>query len=206
MTTRRGRRALAAAGTAAAGVLVAGCTMLLPQQGQPAAAPAPPAAGAPVGPTKQAADTAAQAGSPIASQEVHSDGSTLRVDITGLTRDGRLITLTWDVTMVETGSQAWYPGTRMSANPAGLSVSDYSVSGVTLVEPVHAKRYLVARSGGTAGSEEDGDCVCATAGTTPLEAGDGVSFFATFTAPPADVTEVGVDLVGLGTFTGVPIS
>jgi hypothetical protein len=198
------RRALAVAAAAVVSVTMAGCSLLPPQQGQPAAAPAPPAAGAPTNGAVTPADPL-PAGAPIASQEVRSDGSRLRVDITGLKRDGRLITLTWDVMMLEPGSQDWYPGTRMSANPAGLSVSDYSVSGVTLVDPVHAKRYLVARSGGTAGSE-DGDCICAPAGTGPLKAGDGVSFFATFTAPPADVTEVGVDLVGLGTFTGVPIS
>src|SRR5262245_31889311 len=112
MTTRRARRAVAAAGAAVATVLVAGCTLLLPQQGQAGAAPAPPAA-APPGTARAPADPAAQAGSLIASQEVRSDGSTLRVDLTGLTREGRLITLTWNVTMIEPGSQDWYPGTRM---------------------------------------------------------------------------------------------
>jgi hypothetical protein len=67
-----------------------------------------------------------------------------------LARNDRLITLSWNVTITKAGTDGtWLAGTKMSANPAGLSVSDYGVSGVTLVDPVNSKRYLVARSGGS---------------------------------------------------------
>jgi hypothetical protein len=93
----------------------------------------------------------------------------------------------------------WYRGTRMSTSLAGTDVNDYNVSGVTLVDPVNAKRYLVATSGG-------GNCVCSTAGTNSMHEGDADSFYATFTAPPPEVTKVNVELRALGTFSDVPIS
>jgi hypothetical protein len=148
----------------------------------------------------------AEPGGPIATQEVENDGATLRVDITGLKRDNRLVTLQWNITVVDPGSREdWKTSTKMSANPAGLSVSDYDVSGVTLVDPVHSKRYLVARSGGDGTEENPGECVCSNTGNS-LVAGEAASFHATFTAPPPDVTTINVDLVALGTYNDVPIS
>jgi hypothetical protein len=141
----------------------------------------------------------------IAGQEVHSDGARLRVDITGLTREGRLITLDWNITMLQQNAEEnWSLSTKLSAHPAGTSVSDYDVSGVTLVDPVNAKRYLVARSGGN--GEEEGDCVCSNSGGGRLAAGESASYFATFTAPPPEVTKVDVQLAQLGAINGVPIS
>jgi hypothetical protein len=78
-----------------------------------------------------------------------------------LARNDRLITLSWNVTVTKAGTDGtWLAGTKMSASLAGLSVSDYDVSGVTLVDPVNSKRYLVARSGGS--REGQGRCVCST--------------------------------------------
>jgi len=195
------RRRLAAIAVLAT-ITLAGCGGT---EARSQAAPAPVAQppGSPVAPPESAAAPTRPAG-PIASQEVHNDGAALRVDVTGLTRTGRLITLDWTITMLQPGSQDWYPGTKMSANQAGLSVDDYSVSGVSLVDPVNVKRYLVATSGGS-GADDPGDCVCSTASSGTLQAGDAVSFSATFTAPPPEVTEVNVDLVGLGALDRVPI-
>jgi hypothetical protein len=165
-----------------------------------AGAPAPAAAPQPPGVADQAAAPAGTPrAEPLVSQEVHSDGATVRVDITGLTRQGRLATLTWNITMVRQNAKGWwYPGTRMSDN----NVNGYDVSAVSLVDPVNAKRYLVARSGG-----EQGECVCSSTGSSdPLQPGDSVSLFATFTAPPPDVTRVDVELKELGAFSGVPVS
>jgi hypothetical protein len=177
---------------------LAGCAgrELVPNTPVPAA-PAPVDAGASI--PAQPAPASAARSEPIASQEVHSDGATLRVDLTSLTRQGRLVTLTWDITMVQQNTDGdWYPGTRMSNN----NVNGYDVSAVSLVDPVNAKRYLVARSGG----EDDGTCVCAKTFSDPLKDGEAASYFATFTAPPAEVNRVDVELKSLGAFSGAPIS
>jgi hypothetical protein len=143
----------------------------------------------------------AQPGKPIVTQEVHNAGATLRLDLTGLKRNDRLITLSWNLTVTKVGTDGtWCVCTHMSTDP----ISGYDVSAVTLVDPVNSKRYLVARSGGNA--EEQGRCVCSTTESTALQTGESVSFFATFTAPPPDVTKVNVDLVALGSFNDVPIS
>jgi hypothetical protein len=121
-----------------------------------------------------------------------------------LARNDRLITLSWNVTVTKAGTDGtWLAGTKMSASLAGLSVSDYDVSGVTLVDPVNSKRYLVARSGGS--REGQGRCVRSTV-SSALQAGNAMSLYATFTAPSPDVTKVNVDLVALGVFHDVPIS
>jgi hypothetical protein len=142
-----------------------------------------------------------QSGQPIATQEVNEDGSNLRVDIVSLKRSNRFISLSWKVTVKEAGSNGyWQLSTRLSTN----RVNGYNVSAVTLVDTVNSLRYKVARSG--ASGNDDGSCVCSRTGGRRLEAGDAVSYFATFTAPPLDVTKITVDLVSLGTFNDVPIS
>jgi hypothetical protein len=159
---------------------------------------APPPATAEVSVTANPAPPSAPQGRSIASQEVHSDGATLQVDLTGLTRQGQFVTLTWDITMLQQNAAGgWYAGTRMSDD----NISGYDVSAVSLVDPVNAKRYLVARSGG-----EAGECVCSKTFSDPLAPGDASSFFATFTAPPPEVTAVDIELTSLGAFSGVPIS
>jgi hypothetical protein len=145
----------------------------------------------------------AQPGDPFASQEVRNDGAVLRVDITGLKRTDRLVTLSWNITVVKGDADGdWTMSAKMSVNPAGTSASDYDVSGVTLVDPVNSKRYLVARS--VEDGEDQGTCVCSKA-SPYLRPGDGASFYAAFTAPPPEVTKVNVDLV-IGTFNDVPVS
>ncbi|MCO1660914.1 hypothetical protein [Pseudonocardia humida] len=178
---------------------VAGCGSGKPVVVNPPASAQAPAT-ADLSATAEPAPLPAPPGGPIAGQrvQVHSDGASLQVDLTGLTRQGELITLTWDITMVEQNAAgAWYVGTRMSDD----NITGYDVSAVSLVDPVNAKRYLVARSGG-----EDGECVCSKTSSDPLAPGDASSFFATFTAPPPEVTQVDVELKSLGAFSGVPIS
>jgi hypothetical protein len=143
----------------------------------------------------------AKPGQPIAGQEVHNAGATLRIDLTGLKRTDRLITLSWTITVTKGGPDGtWQVGTKMSAD----QIYGYDVSGVSLVDPVHSKRHLVARN--ASDGQEQGPCVCSTTESSSLQAGGAVSFSATFTAPPPDVTKVNVDLVALGTFNDVPIS
>jgi hypothetical protein len=140
-----------------------------------------------------------QSGRPIATREVNNEGAILRVDITGLQRSDRFVTLTWNVTATEVGADGWSMDTKL-----GSGFVDHSVSAVTLIDTVNSLRYKVARSRAEA-AEEPGACVCSpTTGT--LQAGDTASYFATFTAPPPDVMKVSVDLVVLGAFNDVPIS
>lgn len=146
----------------------------------------------------------AQPSDPIATRQVENDGATLRVDITGLKRNDRLVTLNWNITVVKGGGSCgdcWELVTRLSADQ---SATTYDVSGVRLVDTVNSKRYLVAHSGGS--GQEVGRCVCSATKTTGLRPGGGVSLFATFTAPPPDVTKLNVDLLDLGVFDNVPIS
>lgn len=145
----------------------------------------------------------ARSGTPVATQEVQNDGATLRIDITGLKRNNQLTTLSWNITVIKGAGDdgTWGPNTDMGAN----QTVDYDTSGVTLLDTVNSKRYLVARSG--ASGEDEGDCVCSNNPSGAyLHTGEAVSFFATFTSPPPDITKVNVDLVALGVFNEVPIS
>jgi hypothetical protein len=136
-----------------------------------------------------------QPGKVIVSREFQSDESTVRVDITGLQRQGKLTTLSWALTV--TGEKDWRLWTRM-----GRSGTDPTVSQVSLVDPVNAKRYRVAFSGG-----ENGDCVCSRIDSSiNMKKGESKSLYATFSAPPPDVTKVNVELPGLGMVADVPIS
>ena len=71
--------------------------------------PAPADAPQPRGVADQsAAPAGTPRAEPLVSQEVHGDGATVRVDITGLTRQGRLATLTWNITMVRQNAKGWW--------------------------------------------------------------------------------------------------
>jgi hypothetical protein len=117
-----------------------------------------------------------------------------RVDITGLKRQGRTATLTWTVTALD--------GKVNLHNGMGTATLDMTVSGVSLIDPVNAKRYRVARNGTSADSE----CVCSKTQGQFLENGATSSLYAVFAAPPADVTKINVEMPMIGVLTDVPIS
>ncbi|SNT56015.1 hypothetical protein SAMN05216276_10637 [Streptosporangium subroseum] len=132
----------------------------------------------------------------IASRKVSHGGSNLRVDITGLRRQGKIATLTWTVANLDERTDTWYLGSRLSS--AGL---DITVSGVSLIDPVNGRRYRVARNG----TDEDAKCVCSN-GSETIKGGSSLELYAVYGAPPADVTKVNVEFPNLGVFTDVPIS
>ncbi|NBE95418.1 hypothetical protein FE391_39540 [Nonomuraea sp. KC401] len=117
-----------------------------------------------------------------------------RADITALKRQGRTISLNWTVTTLD-GKVNLHNG--MSGAPL-----DYTVSAVSLIDPVNAKRYRVARNG----TGEDAECVCSGTQGQFLEKGDSSTLYAVFAAPPADVTKINVEMPMFGVFTDVPIS
>lgn len=158
----------------------------------------PPPAGGATTPGSTGARTQAppaQPGGAIASREVRVGGITVRVDITVLRRQGQTLTLNWRLTVVEAES-GWFPWDTM-----GSAAGDITVSGVTMVDPANAQRYLVARSGGP-----DGPCACTQNINFGMDEGDASEFFATYSAPPADITAINVEFPRFGAFNDVAIS
>ncbi|PZG04406.1 hypothetical protein [Nonomuraea aridisoli] len=187
---------------AAAAVALTGCGMLPGQQGgggeerQTAATTLEQV-------EETAAETPGESAPPqqdqvIASREtkVASAGNhgTARADITGLKRQGRTATLSWTVTALD--------GKVNMHNGMGSYTTDFSVSAVSLIDPVNAKRYRVARNG----TGQDAECVCSHTQGQFLEQDRTTSLYAVFAAPPADVTKVNVELPMIGVITDVPIS
>lgn len=117
-----------------------------------------------------------------------------RADITALKRQGRTVTLNWTVTSLE-GRVNLHNG--LSTGPL-----DLTVSGVSLIDPVNAKRYRVARNG----TGPDAECVCSRTQGNFLEKGNSAALYAVFAAPPPDVTKVNVEIPTFGVITDVPLS
>lgn len=188
---------------AVAAVVLSGCGMLPSQQSsggeEKQQAPQQQA------PKEQAPQQAApsqtapsQQGEIIATREakVASGGmyGKARVDITALKRQGRTVSLTWTVTATD--------GKVNLHNGMSTGTLDYTVSNVSLIDPVNAKRYRVARNG----TGQDAECVCSGTQGQFLETGDASTLYAVFAAPPPDVTKVNVEMPMIGVFTDVPLS
>lgn len=116
--------------------------------------------------------TAAQGESVIATRKLNDHGAVLRVDVTELRRDGKMATLSWNIT-VESGKY-WVAGTTM-----GTHNTDFTVANVSLIDTQNSKRYRVARSQG-----EEGTCACTKTDPTTVQQGGSLSFQATYAAPP----------------------
>ncbi|MEV1245443.1 hypothetical protein ACIBO2_01860 [Nonomuraea sp. NPDC050022] len=189
---------------AVAAVALTGCGMLPGQQGgggeEQTGQTAPPerATTAASAPAEAQPTAPAQEAKAIASREVKVGAGgqygKARVDITGLKRQGRTISLNWTVTATE--------GKVNLHNGMSSGTLDYTVSAVSLIDPVNAKRYRVARNG----TGEDAKCVCSGTQGQFLDSGDASTLYAVFAAPPPDVTKINVEMPMMGVFTDVPIS
>lgn len=155
------------------------------QQPQQKATTAPPA-------EQQSAPP--EQGNAIASRTFKAGSTQLKVEITGLKRQGKLATLSWTVTNV--GDEDWDMSSSMGMDDMGLTVA-----AVNLVDPANGKRYQVARTGKYPQSK----CLCSEYDNN-TDPGEMLSQHATFAAPAPDVTKVNVDLRVLGVFTDVPVS
>jgi hypothetical protein len=80
----------------------------------------------------------------------------------------------------------------------GDSQSATSVDGVRLVDSARRKLYLAASDG-------KGNCLCTRGLQGDLEAGHTYTFYATYAAPPAEVTAVDVSFPQFGTVSRVPV-
>ncbi|MFG3436031.1 hypothetical protein ACGF0J_02195 [Nonomuraea sp. NPDC047897] len=193
---------------AVAAVALAGCGMLPAQQGAGGAErlnqdSSPPAgqsqtAQAPEPVVSATTQEPAPAGEVIASRQtkVTAGGQSgeARVEITALRRQGRTMSLNWTVTSLS-GNVNLHNG--MSTAPLR-----FSVDAVSLIDPVNAKRYRVARNG----SESDAECVCSATQGQFLKKGETSTLYAVFAAPPPDVTKVDVEMPMIGVINDVPIS
>ncbi|MEV4107584.1 hypothetical protein [Nonomuraea sp. NPDC049695] len=191
---------------AVAAVTLAGCGVLPGRQGGGGEERQPSQAVAETPTEKQPSTTPAQAQqstSPqdtkvIASREtdVYAGGQhgKARADIIALKRQGRTLTLNWTVTSLD--------GKVGLHNGMGTAPLDFSVAGVSLIDPVNAKRYRVARNG----TDENAKCVCSGTQGQWLEKGEASTLYAVFAAPPADVTKINIEMPMIGVLTDVPIS
>ncbi|MFC4007378.1 hypothetical protein ACFOY2_09100 [Nonomuraea purpurea] len=153
---------------------------------------APPAA--PQQPTETAQTSAQQLSpGPVASQQFDVRGSTMTVAITKLQRSGKVTTLNFTITHEKGAS--WRINNDMGESPV-----DNTVGGISLIDAGNAKRYRPGRTG-------NNRCLCsAVSGGLAIEPGKSYSLYATFAAPPPDVTKVNIELPVFGILSDVPIS
>jgi hypothetical protein len=202
---------------AVAAVALTGCGMLPAQQGagggerqasgessRPAADPSAadpsgndPSGNGPVA-RESAASAPAQDGQVIATRQSRtmsgSQAGRARADITSLRRQGRILTLSWTITALD--------GRVNLHNGMGTATLDFSVAAVSLIDPVNAKRYRVARNG----TGSDATCVCSRTQGQFLAEGETSTLYAVFAAPPPDVTKVDVEMPMIGVIPDVPVS
>ncbi|WP_188191319.1 hypothetical protein [Nonomuraea sp. SYSU D8015] len=185
----------------AAAVALAGCGMVPGQQGgggeerqSQAVADTTPAQA----PEQEQQTAPPQEGKVIASRETKVAAGDMygqaRVEITALKRQGKTAMLNWTVTATD--------GKVNLHNSMGDGPTDSTVSAVSLIDPVNAKRYRVARNNNGPGAA----CVCSGTLGQFLEKGEASTLYAVFAAPPADVTKVNVEMPMFGVLTDVPIS
>src|SRR5690606_20203842 len=120
-----------------------------------------------------------------------------QVSIHQLHRAGRVVTLNFSITNL--GKEEVWIGDML-----GQLSGDRSVGGVSLIDPVNAKRYRPGRTGDDV--TEPGTCLCSPTDGVYIDGGKTHYFYATFAAPPPDVTEVNIEIPSVGTITDVPIS
>ncbi|MCG5217523.1 hypothetical protein [Streptosporangium sp. KLBMP 9127] len=169
-----------------------------------AQAPSQAPSQAPASDTNQAPSSAPASPAPpqpaqaIANKQFDFEGRKIDVAVTELRREGKLATVHF--TMGVAKGERWQIAYALRAE--GKTV--FNVSGVSLIDTANAKRYRTAFSGATADSE--GDCVCSSVQGIFLSEGESHSFYASFAAPPPDVTKINVEIPRFGVFSDVPLS
>jgi hypothetical protein len=134
----------------------------------------------------------------MAAERVRTDGSGNQVAFAPVTlrRSGKLVVLevaARNVTPAGTGEN------KVNV-PSMLIGLEARFVDVTLVDPVHAKRYLVVQD-----SKES--CLCTSfAGGLEVARGGTAVLTAYFPAPPADVQRLDVTVNKVGTFPAVPLT
>ncbi len=167
------------------------------------AAAVPAAVGGPPPPPVASLDFT-RAGHPTGAAAVH-----LRFDIVALARRGGLLELSTRITNEQAHTKA------ADGTPADVSwdingfqapdrpdihqpIGSDQFSGVSLIDGVGRKRYLVA-------ADAARRCACSSY-TDSIDSGQSIALSAVFAAPPTTTTKIDVDIATIGTFHDVPIS
>ena len=141
--------------------------------------------------------SADQLGPVVASRTTSLGGKAVKVDLHPLVRDGNLAHLQLTVSSADNLSLL----NTFSDNDASAGdKQSWAADGITLVDTVHNKLYLVASDG-------HGSCLCSQSlGSVELKGGLPVVISASFAAPPPEMTEIGAQIPNFGVFPHVPIS
>ena len=152
---------------------------------------------------------AAATGDPIVSVEGTSPW--IGADILDLRRDGDVVTLDFTIRTDDSDPNGTFFADVFTSNSdtaAGLrdrgvpgwpsSRLRYTVSGVTLIDRTNANRHLVLR-------DSDEVCLCTEYADINVDPNSTLRHSAQFPAPPADVTEMTVEIPTFPSIDGVPI-
>jgi hypothetical protein len=135
--------------------------------------------------------------SPVLAQDVLSaEGETpdVRIEVRDLKRgDGDTVTLR--LRLVNESGEVFEGSCLMREYGANDNCGTFS--GAYLLDPTNKKKYLVVR-------DTEGQCVCS--GVDNLEDGKKMNIWATYPAPPADVTKVTLVVPLFEPIEGVPIN
>jgi hypothetical protein len=145
-------------------------------------------------PTEVAPPSDAETAGPVESVETSIAGRPMTLEITELQREGEFVRLSFTVANnAGEPSDVFYRS--FDDNGKGTAAD-----GLQLIDPATGTDYRVVRN------PSEG-CLCSDELPFTLEAGQEVSLFATFEAPPSAVSQLDVGFPGsVGTITGVPLS
>jgi hypothetical protein len=138
-----------------------------------------------------------QLGQVVASRTTSLGGKAVQVDLHPLVRDGNLTHVQLTVSSKDDLS-LWNTFSDNDASAGNKQA--WAADGITLVDTVHNKLYLVASDG-------HGSCLCSqNLGSVELKDELPVLVSASFATPPPEMTEIGVQIPNFGVFPHVPIS
>jgi hypothetical protein len=130
-------------------------------------------------PAQGTAETSGNSGQTPASREFQDESLgkavPMLLDITGLQRQGELATLNFTIKNMSE-EVLWLPHVKFGDSKG--TDPNFDLSGVTLVDSKNAKRYRVARGGGS-----DGPCVCSDTKNITIAKGGGTASFYACGAP-----------------------
>jgi hypothetical protein len=186
--------------------LLAGCSTVpgSATSGGPAPTPPGPAPATPRSTT--GAEAAASLGSSTGQHRANPNDPRpvpLRIDVTGLDRNGDLIELAMTLTNEAPASAgrneldfAAYNVFGEQRNPGG---AEWDLSAVALVDQVSRLAYLPVL-------DSAGECLCTRElGSPVLDPGDSIRLVATFGGAPADLRQVDLHVPGFAPITGLGI-
>jgi hypothetical protein len=164
----------------------------------PANGLATPSAGSTAAGTPNGAPT--DLGAPAATRDGTADHQKATVAVYAIRRSDTLAVMHFTVTVDPDAEDGIFVFDLFSDGDAttGDGNSSTSVDGVRLVDSARRKVYLAASDG-------KGKCLCTRDMRGDLEPGHTYTFYATYAAPPAEVTAIDVAFPQFGTVSRVPV-